>query len=414
MGMYGRLVLLGIPLSPRYGVRPLTSPELASAPPTAPAFTPPVRSNAGNTKLKFNGRQDFLRELRRRVDEHFATSGKPRRDVPAMFLKSAIIMAWFWGAYFALMFLATTWWSVLPLAVLMGLAVAAVGFNLQHDGGHKAYSSRPWLNKFMALTMDMCGASSFFWDTKHNSIHHTYTNVDGHDDDIDLGILGRLSPAQPRYKFHRLQHLYLWFLYGFITIKWNLWDDFQVYYQREIGHRPIKRPRGWDFVAFWGMKIFFLSFVFLVPMLLHPWWAVIGVYLIASFVNGVVISVVFQLAHCVEEADFPEPKFISQDQAIIENEWAIHQVETTVDFARSSFMARWFLGGLNFQVEHHLFSHICHINYPQLSKIVEETCADCGIKYNAHPSFWSAVKSHYKHLLDLGRPVSVRDVAKAN
>src|SRR5947209_2772045 len=153
-------------------------------------------------KLKFSGSDRFLRELKRRVDAYFERTGRPRRDCPQMYFKTATILAWFFGAYFLLLFVPMSWWLILPLAVVLGLSMAAIGFNVQHDGGHKAYSNHKWVNKVMAMTLDLMGGSSYLWDWKHNSIHHTYPNVTGEDDDISLGFLARLSPHQRRYWFH--------------------------------------------------------------------------------------------------------------------------------------------------------------------------------------------------------------------
>ncbi|MBC7783848.1 MAG: acyl-CoA desaturase [Burkholderiales bacterium] len=354
------------------------------------------------TRVKFSGSDRFVRELRRRVDAYFEQTGKSKRDCPQMYFKTAMILAWFFGAYALLMFVAMSWWLVALVAVALGVAVAAIGFNIQHDGGHRAYSDRKWINKLMSLSLDLMGGSSYLWDWKHNSFHHTYTNIHGHDDDIDMGALGRLSPHQPHYGFHRLQGIYVWALYGLIAIKWHLFDDFHNLITGRIGGHSIKRPKGADLAIFIGGKIVFFSMAFVIPMMFHSPWAVIGVYLLASFVSGVVLSVVFQLAHCVEEAEFPVPVAAPPDSAKIDNDWAVHQLETTVDFARGSRIACWFLGGLNFQVEHHLFSRICHIHYPALSKVVEDTCREFGVRYNAHKTFWSAVGSHYRFLVEMG------------
>ncbi|HEY1923122.1 MAG TPA: fatty acid desaturase, partial [Tepidisphaeraceae bacterium] len=211
------------------------------------------------TKLKFNGSDRFLRELRKRVDAYFERTGHSRRDCPQMYFKTATIMAWFFSAYFLLLFVSTSWISAVPLAIVLGLAVAAIGFNIQHDGGHRAYSDRPWVNRIMALTLDLMGGSCYFWDWKHNSIHHTYPNVNGHDDDINLGFLGRLSPQQRRYWFHRLQGIYLWLLYGFLAIKWHLVDDFQQIVTGKIGSHKIPRPKGKDLFMFIAGKVVFFS-----------------------------------------------------------------------------------------------------------------------------------------------------------
>src|SRR3954453_18498624 len=372
---------------------------------TAPGEAPPAEHDPHQLpKLKFSGSEVFLRELRKRVDAYFERTGRSRRDCPTMYFKTATIMAWFITAYVLLVFVVSSWWAVLPLAVVLGLAMAAIGFNIQHDAGHKAYSDRPWVNKVMGLTLDLIGGSSYLWDWKHNTIHHTYPNIVGHDDDINVGFLGRLAPEQPRYWFHRLQGVYLWVFYGFLAMKWHLFDDFYNIAVGRIGGHKIPRPKGRDLVTFIAGKVAFFSLAFLVPMLLHSVWAALAVYALAAFVSGVVLSVVFQLAHCVQEASFPVPVPTGEGKAQMQTAWAVHQVQTTADFARRNPVLRWFLGGLNFQVEHHLFSRICHVHYPALSKLVEETCHEFGIRYAAHRTFFGAVASHFRWLVQMGRP----------
>ncbi len=376
----------------------------STSPPAAQtAASTPSISSGPPTPLKFNGSDKFLRELRKRVDAYFEKTGRRRRDCPKMYFKTATILAWFFGAYALLMFVVTSWWAIIPLAAVLGLAVAAIGFNIQHDGAHKAYSEKKWVNKLMAMSLDIMGGSSYLWDWKHNSIHHTYTNVNGYDDDINIGVLGRLSPEQKRFPFHRLQGIYLWLLYGFLAIKWHLFDDFHNVVSGRIGGHKIPRPKGKDLLVFIGGKTFFFSMAFVIPMMFHHWWAVLSVYALAAFVSGVTLSVVFQLAHCVTDAEFPTAALNAAGQNRVENEWAIHQVETTVDFARGNRLLGWFVGGLNFQIEHHLFHKICHVHYPALSKVVEEVCHEFGIRYTAHKSFLSALVSHYRFLVAMGR-----------
>ena len=355
-------------------------------------------------KLKFAGSDRFIRELRRRVDAYFEQSGRRRRDCPQMYFKTATILAWFFAAYFLLLFAVSSWWATLPLALMLGLGLAAIGFNIQHDGGHKAYSERPWVNKTMALTLDLMGGSSYLWDWKHNSLHHTYPNIEGHDDDINVGVLARLSPRQQRFPFHRMQGVYLWLLYGFLAIKWHLFDDFHQVAVGRIGGHRIRRPRGIDLLVFIAGKTLFFSMAFAVPMLLHPWWTVLSVYAIAAFVSGVVLSVVFQLAHCVEDAEFPAPLQTPGGIQMMKTDWAVHQVQTTVDFSRRNRLLSWFLGGLNFQIEHHLLSRVCHVHYPALSRIVEQVCREYGIRYASHRTFWSALASHARWITLMGRP----------
>jgi len=375
------------------------------AAPAGPAPANPA-PEAKSQALKFSRSDRFVKELRSRVDAFMEQTGRKKRDVPSMYLKTATLLTAFFSIYITLMFFVTSWWLIVPLAMLLGVTVAGIGFNIQHDGGHRAYSERPWVNKLMSLTLDLMGGSSYMWDWKHNSLHHTYPNIDGHDDDINVGILGRLSPHQPRYSFHRLQGIYLWFLYGFLAVKWHLVDDFVQVAKGRIGEHKIPRPRGKDLAVFVGGKVVFFSMAFGLPLLLHPWWGALGTYLIAACTSGIVLSVVFQLAHCVEEASFPQPVQLPDGGERMETEWAVHQVQTTVNFARESKFLSWFLGGLNYQIEHHLFSRICHVHYPAISKVVEETCNEFGIRYAAHKTMWSAIGSHFRWLVRMGWPES--------
>ncbi|MBL8823396.1 MAG: acyl-CoA desaturase [Planctomycetia bacterium] len=350
---------------------------------------------------KFPKDSDFQSVLVRRVQDYFSSTGRYQRDCPRMYLKTAIILATFFSSYILLVFFATSWYFVLPLAIILSLAVAAIGFNIQHDAGHHAYSNYAWINKIMSWTMDMVGGSSYMWHWKHGVFHHTYTNISGHDTDIELGFLGRLSPHQKRYSFHRWQQYYLWPLYGFVVFKWHLFDDFQSYITGKIGENRIPRPKGGDLLVFIIGKLVFFSLAFIIPMFFCTWWMVLLFYGLVIGITGIILSVVFQLAHCDEKAEFPLP---AGDTGRMENAWAVHQVSTTVDFAQRSRVLTWLLGGLNYQIEHHLFPRICHTNYPAISRIVQQVCQEFGLRYNVHTTFWGAMVAHYHWLRQMGRP----------
>ena len=367
-------------------------PALASSSPTA----------AGKVRIKFDKGNDFQRDLKKRVNRYFQMTKKSTRDCPRMYLKTAIIVGWCVSSYVLLVFFATAWWQAVPLAISLGLSIAAIGFNIGHDGGHRAVSRRKWINKLSAISLDLLGGSSFVWDHKHNTLHHTYSNIVGHDADLDAGPLVRMSPHQPRFRLHRLQHLYTWLLYGFLPVKWHFLDDFMDVARGNLNGHRFARPRGWNLVVFIGGKVFFFTFALIVPVLLHAWWLVLVFYVLACLAQGLAMSVVFQLAHVVEEADFPLPDEAGQ----VENAWAIHQVETTVDFARKSRLVSWYVGGLNFQIEHHLFPGICHIHYPKLSRMVEKACRKANVRYSAHETFFAGVRSHFRWLQEMGRPES--------
>jgi linoleoyl-CoA desaturase len=367
-------------------------------------MTPSVRSRGvGDSEgaLKFGTDRAFQLEVRRRVDEYFRTTGRRQRDCWQMYVKTAILIASLTVSYLLLVFAAQAWWQSVPLAVLLGFTAAGIGFNIQHDGGHHAYSDHRWINKLMAMTLDFIGGSSYLWHWKHDVIHHTYVNVTGYDSDLNLGIFGRVTPHQRRLAFHRWQYLYLWPLYGFLAIRWQLIDDFRRLIAGRIGSHRIRRPTGGDLIVLVAGKATFFTWAFGIPLLFHSANAVIVHYGIAALVLGTTLAAVFQVAHCVEEAAFPAA---SAGTRRIERAWAIHQVETAVDFARPSRIAAWLLGGLNFQIEHHLFPRISHVNYPAISKLVEQTCRDFGVAYTEHRSFRDGVTAHFRWLRRMGIP----------
>jgi linoleoyl-CoA desaturase len=377
-----------------------TTRQLAQAASRPEVATVPL---AAADELKFGPSEGFHQEIRRRVAHYFTSTGRTERDCPQMYLKTGLMFGWLALSYWLLVFVEKPWWLAVPLGVSLALAVAAIGFNVQHDGGHQAYSRRRWINKLMALSLDLLGGSSYIWARKHNSIHHSYTNIDGHDDDINLGFLARLAPHQKRLRFHRLQQFYLWALYGLMPIKWQFYDNFRDLIAGRIGEHRLARPKGWELVIFLAGKAVFYSLAFVIPLSFHPVWTVLLFYVGISLLEGVVLGVVFQLAHCVEEAAFPLP---SPDTGRMEAAWAAHQVETTVDFARRSRLLSWFLGGLNFQIEHHLFPQVCHVNYPALSRLVEQTCREFGLKYMANESLLAGLVSHYRWLRRMGSPAA--------
>jgi linoleoyl-CoA desaturase len=369
---------------------------------STPATGQPAPRDDVALRIKFDSSNSFQRDLKARVQRYFRMTRRSPRDCPRMYLKTAIVCGWFVASYVLLVFVSAAWWQAIPLAVSLGLSITAIGFNVGHDGGHKAYSRRRWINRLTATSLDVLGGSSFIWAHKHNTLHHTYSNITGHDVDLDAGPLVRMSPHQRRIGLHRLQHFYTWVLYGFLPIKW-LFDDFLDVARGRVGDHRFARPRGWNLGVFIGGKVVFFSLAFVVPALLHPLWVVLPVYVLVSWVQGLVMSVVFQLAHVVEEADFPMPE---EGTGHMPSQWAVHQVETTVDFARRNRLLSWYVGGLNFQIEHHLFPGICHIHYSRISRIVERASRKAGIRYNAQKTVFAGIRSHYRWLQEMGRPTA--------
>jgi linoleoyl-CoA desaturase len=342
----------------------------------------------------------FRDQVEREVTAYFEATGVSRHGSWALWIKTGLLFLWVAASYAALVFYASSPWQVGLLCVSLGLAMAAVGFNVQHDGGHRAYSSSRRVNRMMGFSLDVLGGSSYFWNFKHNIAHHSYPNISGSDDDIYVGPLGRLSPWDRRYGFHRFQHLYMWPLYALLAIKWQLIDDARFIVSPGIADTHVPRPGRFEHALFWLGKAIFVALAFALPLAFHPLWKVLVGYLLTGAALGVVLAAVFQLAHCVEEASYGVP---STPDRVMDRDWATYQVESTVNFGRDSRLLTWFVGGLNFQIEHHLFPRVCHTHYPALAPIVERVCRSHGVRYFAFPSIWSALRSHQRWLRQLGR-----------
>jgi len=355
-------------------------------------------------KIDFQGGGRFYDELKDGVRQYLADRPRVRRAQRRMYVKSAVILAWAVGSWALLVFWADSLWVGGLLTISLGLALAGIGFNLTHDANHGSYSPHRWLNWTMRWSLDVIGGSSYVWRVRHNIVHHTFTNISGADCDVEQLPFLRLSPEQPRCWYHRYQHLYNWPLYGALAVSWQLFGDFNQLRKGKIEGTPLPWPRGWERVGFWAGKLVFVTWAVVIPLLVRPVWQVAAGFLAASFVMAFALAVTFMLAHCVEEA---QVSTVSQMDAAGPTEWARHQVATTVNFRPGVTMLGWYLGGLNYQIEHHLFARVCHVHYPALAPMVREVCARHGVEYKEHPSAWKALVSHFRWLRHLGRPAPV-------
>jgi linoleoyl-CoA desaturase len=347
-----------------------------------------------------HNRTHFQQDLKKRVHQYFIDQNKPTTGNFGLYFKACFFFFLYVGLYIHLVYFTPPNWQAMIECVFLGLSTAGIGFNIMHDGGHGSFSKNKTLNNMAAFSVNFVGASAIMWNMKHNIIHHTYTNIDGVDDDIEIKPYLRMCRTQPLRPLHKFQHYYFWFLYTFLHILWIFLSDYQKYFSGKIGIIPIKKMSFREHVTFWVAKIAYIILYMAIPIYLlgfSKWF--IG-FLITSMVTGFVISIVFQLAHTVEETEFP---VIDENTHHIENEWAIHQIHTTANFATKSKLVSWLVGGLNFQVEHHLFPKISHIHYPAINNIVKQTCNDYGLHYLENPSLAKAIISHVHHLKRMGR-----------
>lgn len=339
-------------------------------------------------------------ELKRQINEYFQSANIPVHGNGKLYWKAAILITSYIFVYVSLVFFTPVVWLAIPECALLGLLTAAIGFNVMHDGAHGSFSKHQIINNMAAFSLDCLGASSFMWNMKHNVVHHAYTNIDGVDDDIDARPFLRLCDTQKYYKIHKYQHMYFWFLYSLLYIFWVFYADYKKYFSNKIGNVPLKKLKLKDHVTFWGFKVLYLVMYILLPIYMCgflPW--LLG-YTVLAAIGGFVLSIVFQLAHTVEETSFPQ---VAADTNKIEDEWAVHQLKTTANFATKNKLVTWWLGGLNFQIEHHLFPKVSHVHYPVISQIIKKTCAELGIPYLEHQKLHAAIGSHVSHLKKMGQ-----------
>lgn len=354
-------------------------------------------------KLHFPSRNDFDQIVRSRVNDYFKNNNIKQTGNSWLFTKAFISLFGIIISYCAIIFGHLTWYSALFATFLFVQFQILLAFNVMHDGGHQSFSTNKTLNKVASWGMDFLGSSSFLWKQKHNSIHHTYTNIHGKDDDLDVAGMIRLSPEQEHKPWHRFQALYAPFLYGFLSLYLLFYSDFQRMISKKIGDTPLTEIKPKDVAFFSGFKIFYLAYSLFLPMFFYNPLYVVLYFLFGHFVFGLTLSIVFQLAHTVNETNFPVP----DENGHMPFSWVEHQLNTTCDFAPKNSLVTFYCGGLNYQIEHHIFHKISHVHYPAISKILKQTCEEFGKPYNVNHSFFKALVSHFKFLHKMGKPISM-------
>lgn len=353
------------------------------------------------TKVSFSSTNAaFSSVLRQRVNGYFKANNIRNTGNRKLYLKSSILITSAVVNYCCLVFFTPPVWIAILLCMVLGINLAAIGFNIMHEGGHQSFSRHPWLNKLSAYSLNMLGGTIYFWKQKHNINHHTYTNVDGLDHDIDVKFM-RMHDEQPLKGFHRFQFAYWFVLYGISYIAWVGYQDFEKYFSGKMGPKADRKAMPLrEHLIFWGTKTGYFGVYLVVPILMVGWFPALLGWLIVGITCGFCLAVVFQLAHVVEATSFPKP---DETTSKIEEEWMVHQLSTTANFATRNKMVSWLLGGLNFQVEHHLFPRVSHVHYPAINKLVKATCLEFDVVYLEHRTMGQAFLSHLRLIHQLGR-----------
>lgn len=349
--------------------------------------------------LQFTQHRNFQKTLNERVNAYLRDNHLPGRDVPAMYLKTAVCLAWWLGVYLLLLLGHFSLPVNIILCLVWALSIGAVGLNVTHDANHNGFSDHPQINKLFSYSAETIGFSGFRWRIKHNVWHHTYTNIAGYDDDVETYGTMRLTPRAPWKPLYRAQAWYFPLVYGMIGFDFIFRDFLMVFLGKTDANHVYPKMNASEKVTFWAGKVWFFGIMLVLPMLVFPWWQVLIGFLIVMLTVSIILGVFFQLAHINGDAAFAVPV---GDPPHIENEWAVHQVEAAVDFAPHNWLLFHYVGGLNYQVEHHLLPHICHLNYPRLAPIVRATCEEFGIRYNYYPTWRAALAQHVQELRLLG------------
>jgi linoleoyl-CoA desaturase len=354
--------------------------------------------------VKFNKQHEaeFFHVLHKRVNQYFRDNNISKYANRRMVFKTIFMLClYFTPLIIMLLGGVSSFGPALVLWVVMGLGMSGIGLSVMHDANHGAYSSDKRVNSLVGFVVNFVGGYHVNWKIQHNVLHHSFTNIHGHDEDIENDVF-RFSPDKPYNKAYRFQALYAPFLYSLMTLFWVVYKDFNqvVRYNKRgllVNQGLSYRKALTEIVVY---KLAYLTLTLFLPMWIIeiPWWQTLLGFLIMHFICGLILGLIFQPAHVIEDTHF----FVPDMKGSMENNWAVHQLMTTANFANGSRFFSWFIGGLNFQIEHHLFPHICHIHYRKLSPIVQATAVEYNIPYFQHPTFLKALISHFRLLNDLG------------
>jgi linoleoyl-CoA desaturase len=352
-------------------------------------------------KVTFNNKNTiFYNELKASIEAYFRQNNLRKTGNWKLYIKTGVLVPAAIATYVVLLSADLNLAWGIALSSLLGFILASIGFNVMHDACHGSYSSKKWVNNVLGLTLNALGGNAFIWKFKHNIVHHTYTNVDGIDDDIAKSPLMRQCTSQKWVPAHRFQHIYVVLVYAISSFAWVMMMDFNKYFKQKVHATPMQKMSTKEHVIFWLSKALYIFFYGALPIMVVGWQAWAIGFASMHIVLGLALALVFQLAHVVEHTEF---EAVGIDDKLIENEWAIHQVKTTANFARNDKFISWYVGGLNYQVEHHLFPRISHIHYPAISKIVKSVCEKHNLPYNEYPTMSQAVASHFRMMRNLGR-----------
>ena len=345
---------------------------------------------------------EFYKTLKSRVNDYFVSNHIERTANAEMITKTTVLIALYFIPFvFIISGLVTSVWAILGLWLAMGIGAVGIGFSVMHDANHGAYSKNESVNRFFGGFINILGINSSIWKYQHNVLHHSFTNIEGADGDVDIPFFLRFTPHQPQRPIHKYQHLYAWLLYGFLILMKVIVTDFTQaieYRKLKLVKSPAELRKLIMKISFW--KVVYFGVFLVLPLVfspVSPWVTLVGFFGM-QYTLGMATAVIFQLAHIMPENDYPLP----DENGKMDNNWAVHQMVTTTNFAPKNKILSWYVGGLNFQVEHHLFPNVCHVHYRHIAKIVKETAQEFNVPYHSIDRFREAIAEHARMLHTLG------------
>lgn len=357
------------------------------------------------TAYRFSRSQDmeFTKVLKQRVNQYFKDNDISKTANPNMVIKTVFMICLYFVPFILMLTqVVTSTWGMLGMWTIMAFGMAGIGLSIMHDANHASYSNNKKVNDILSYLINFVGGNAENWRIQHNVLHHTYTNIEGADEDMNSLPILRFSPHKQKRKIHRFQFIYAWFFYGLLTLSWATIKEFlQIKRFHQQGLTKKGKSLNRYFIELFLWKLFYFAYLIALPILIlpvNPWFIVLG-FVVMHFISGVTLSAIFQAAHIMPDCDYALP----DDQNQMKNNWTVHQLLNTCNFGNRNKILTWYVGGLNHQIEHHLFPNICHIHYDKLSKIVKETAEEFKIPYYSYKTFIGALVGHGKMLWSLGR-----------
>eukprot|EP01119_Soliformovum_irregulare_P006754 TRINITY_DN19183_c0_g1_i1.p1 TRINITY_DN19183_c0_g1~~TRINITY_DN19183_c0_g1_i1.p1 ORF type:complete len:453 (-),score=91.41 TRINITY_DN19183_c0_g1_i1:48-1406(-) len=345
---------------------------------------------------------EFYTTLKKRVEQVVRDENLTNHSYYMYFKSLALLTIWFCLYYYTIM-KGNIW-----LAIPFGYFHSQFGITVAHDGLHGAYSKYSWINGLAAAAMDLMGASGIVWLHQHNVGHHPNSNrqgtshkndndeIDEYDPDARSGApYVRITPNQPWAWWHQWQHIYIWPMISLISAKWVV-NDVRAIIRRKYITIEMFELRTRDLILTALAKSLFVFYMIALPLTYLTFSDWLTFFCFAMATSSYNFVLMFSVNHLTEDSMFPNDSVYNRD-------WARLQALTATNFAIGSKLWTLLSGGLNYQIEHHLFPGICHVHLPKISPVVQQTFKEYDVPYQNYSSYWDAFYAYYHHLVVLGQ-----------